>query len=120
MPFVAWAAFCLALLCMGALSRYGVCVVPCLRTAVSCMARPAYEAYLLCDAAWWGCRRDRTRIVADGASFRSASAGHAVYRFRRWARLTWAKLRAMLGLPFHACLSEEDVAWTFLSRLPNK
>ena len=120
MPFVAWAAFCLAPFCMGALSRYGVGVVPYLRTAVSCMARPAHEAYLLCDAAWWGCRPGRARIVVDGASFRSAASGHAVCRFRRWARLTWAKLRAMLGLPFHACLSEEDVAWTFLSRLPNK
>ena len=93
MPFVAWAAFCLAFLCMaplcmGGLLRDGVCVVPYFRTAISCMVRPAHEAYLPCDAAWWGCRRGRTRIVVDGASFRSASSGHAVYRFRRRARLT--------------------------------
>lgn len=55
MPFAAWAVFCLAPLCMAGLSRDGVCVVPYLRTAVSCMARPAHEAYLLCGAVWLGC-----------------------------------------------------------------
>lgn len=54
MPFVAWAAFCLASFCLGGPSHDGVCVVPYLRTAISCMARPAYEAYLPCDAAWRG------------------------------------------------------------------
>lgn len=59
MPFVAWAAFCLAFLCMaplcmGGLLRDGVCVVPYFRTAISCMVRPAHEAHLPCDAAWWG------------------------------------------------------------------
>lgn len=60
MPFVAWAVFCLAFLCMaplcmGGLLRDGVFVVPYFRTAISCMVRPAHEAYLSCDAAWWGC-----------------------------------------------------------------
>lgn len=54
MPFVAWAAFCLAPLymaplCMGGLLRDGVCVVPYFRTAISCMVRPAHEAYLPCE-----------------------------------------------------------------------
>lgn len=59
MPFVAWAAFCMAPLCMGGLLRDGVCVVPYLRTAIFCMERSAHEAHLPCDAAWWGCRRGR-------------------------------------------------------------
>lgn len=110
MPFVAWAAL--------RVMAFALC-------PICAQLFPAWRDLLMrriCRVTrpGGGCRRGRTRIVVDGANFRSASAGHAVYRFRRRARLTRAKLRAMLGLPFHACLSEEDVAWTFLSRLPNK